>query len=532
MNLEKRYLLSKVRNEMNNVESRVNWDELLVLLNKHKLLPFLYSEIADEIPKEYKKLYEYQLKKSIESQKKLWMIYKEIILLAEQNEVKIVLPKGFPVANELYGNIDCRVSADIDLLVRKEDIEKVCEMMAKIGAYHRHNGRYEDFVKNFNSDRFDNFYELKFMKFFMGEQLLIEVKKATDAIPEKYITEFIDSAVISKIEGYNVWRLDNEHMFVHLCANVHKDTEGHEGICSNVFRLRNFIDLQQYIKVKGKETNWEYVKDIAVRCDVLHKVLWALRKLGELIPQIKNNHDYNKALSCCGNPKHENAEINNETLVEWKTDFVTRFFDNALAKEEYMELVLARRWSDDNPFYGSIMRMHCDQWVSLEGIQALSYLFEYRDGMVWIRLKTASEKKVTEILDKDRLYFSFIGKERVTEEDIDAIGNPSKGVVFFVVDGVLMAKVGNKTVWTINEPNLRNDQISGCDEVHYNEAEAIYEIEFDISDVSKGETELAYNIWLDGAVLDDFYKHVWYKYQVDQDYGIVSIKNETTLQGE
>lgn len=532
MNCESQYVLSKLRNELQgeDINKNMDWKLVLNLLNKHKLLPFLYDEIIGDVPVEYSQLYMSKLEENIDKQQKLWKLFIGILEMAEKEKLKIVLPKGFPIAYELYGDINLRVSGDIDLLVKKEDIEKLCEIMSKIGAFHRHNGKIKDIIKKFTSDEFDNFYELKFIKQQPADLLWLEVKKATDAIPEKHIVEFIDSAIKTPIDGYGIWRLDDAHMFVHLCANAHKDTEEHEGICANVFRARNFVDIWRFISQKGKNVNWNDVKEIAERCDVLHKVIWALKSLEELIPKVKNEKGFIEAKQvCCGNE----FELKNDRKmkhIEWKTGFVERLFNNELARKEYGELISKRRWSENNPYYRKPLEVNSDKsWYAVQNgkeDRSLYYNFSFQDGKIYISLKTDDNKDVIEALGGDRLYFSFIANEKNNEDSIDAIGSPSIGIVFFVTKGTLMVKVGNKSIWTVNDRYLSNDQIEGGTKVRVGKDTREYEVEanVDVAGILKNKDQMAYNVWLDGAVLDDYYCHKWYKFSLDQDFGIISVE--------
>lgn len=531
MKYESQYVLLKLRNELPEEELKRNmdWGVVLNLLIKHKLLPFLYEEIIEDVPAEYSQLFKSKLEENIDKQQNLWKLFLNILQLAEREEIKIVLPKGFPIAYELYGNINLRVSGDIDLLVKKEDIEKLCEIMNKIGAFHRHNGRIADIITRFTSDEFDNFYELKFIKQQAADLLWLEVKKATDAIPEKNIVEFIDSAIKASIDGYEIWRLDDAHMFVHLCANAHRDTEEHEGICADVFRARNFVDIWKFISKKGKNVDWSEVKEIAERCDALYKITWALKSLEELIPKVKNEKEFIKAKQMCCENEGELKDDGKIKCIEWKTGFVERLFSNELARKEYEEFISNRRWSEKNPYYRKPLKLNGDKsWYVVRNGKKnrnLYYRFSFQNGRICISLKTGDKQNIIDVLGEDRLYFSFISGEQSNEDSIDAIGNPSVGIVFFVSKGELVIKRGNKSIWTVNDRNLSNDQIEGAEKVREGKEIFEYEVkeEVDVAGILKNKNKMAYNVWLDGPVLVDYYCHKWYKFSLDQDFGIMSV---------
>lgn len=518
-------MLSLVRKEKDLNSKNVNWEEVLRVINKHKVLPIIYEDLMQIVPQEYKILYKSALNSAVARQRKLWNLYVDISLEAQKEGIKLVLPKGFPVAYELYGSIDARPSADIDLLVQKKDVMKLCNIMTKLGCFHRHNGEMKVVVNQFNSGEYDNFYELKYIKFDHGDFLWVEIKKATDAIPEKHIIDFIDTARKVNIEGQYVWGLDDVYMFIHLCANAHKDTEGHEGICTDVFRLRNFVDLYLFLMKKGDKMDWGEVKQLSNKYEAAHKVRWALLCLGEIFPTVKENPIYSNALKFFNMKDESYIYWGNEKgeTVSWTESFIDRFFNNQLAKENYYELAIQRRWSSLNPYYAYPTIVNQERkWQRLR--EGLSCSFTYQNNRLILALR--SDQLIKNVLNKDRLYFSFIGKSTTDRVTIDSIGNPSRGIVFFISSGILKAKVGESCIWTVNYGSYRNDQIENAFEILGNQESGayIYTTEIDISDLLVDRNMIAYDIWIDGPVLDDYYRHKWYRYNLDQDIGILKIE--------
>lgn len=523
MNLENAYILDKLRGDAHAVSLCIDWKELLLTLNRHKLLPFLYEKIKKDIPECYSALYEEHFALAVTRQDKLWDFFVEFSKLAEEENLKIILPKGFPLAYELYGNINLRVSGDIDMLVHKQDIGKLCELLCKSGAFHRHNGNIEEVVKRFLTNEFDNFYELKFVKSYKGELLWLEVKKATDAIPEMYIEEFIDTAEITTINGYDVWRLEYAHMFVHLCANAHKDTNEHEGICTDVFRMRNFIDIYQFLIKKGDQLDWRQVEDIGTRCKIKHKIIWALKALMELLPEVSDNSSFKTG---CEKMGIEFVTYESNRTYRNNTNFSELFFDNELARLEYQDMIYDKRWNDNNPNLRDPVVLNENVWFSLPTKDEMLYSLFYSKGKIGIKLRASGKKNLIDLLGTDRLYFSFIGKERVNTVDVDTIGKPSEGVLLFTDNGNLVMKRGEHSIWSVNYGSLRNDQISETKIVKENTECNEYEVEVDVANLIINSNLLAYNIWIDGPVLKDYYRHKWYQYSLDEDFGVLMFNKE------
>ena len=81
MKYESQYVLLKLRNELPEEELKRNmdWGVVLNLLIKHKLLPFLYEEIIEDVPAEYSQLFKSKLEENIDKQQNLWKLFLNII---------------------------------------------------------------------------------------------------------------------------------------------------------------------------------------------------------------------------------------------------------------------------------------------------------------------------------------------------------------------------------------------------------------------------------------------------------------------
>ena len=58
---------------------------------------------------------------------------KKIVNFSEQTGIKVIFMKGMFFANEIYSDINLRVSMDIDLYVKECDLYKVCEFLTANG---------------------------------------------------------------------------------------------------------------------------------------------------------------------------------------------------------------------------------------------------------------------------------------------------------------------------------------------------------------------------------------------------------------
>ena len=113
-----------------------NWDQLIMLSERHRLLPMLYRNIKEisssvpvEIPQILKDKFQYQ------TQHVMKLASEGIRLSCKLNQegVSNILLKGPFLSEQLYGDATLRPSRDIDILVLPENIERVDEIILSEG---------------------------------------------------------------------------------------------------------------------------------------------------------------------------------------------------------------------------------------------------------------------------------------------------------------------------------------------------------------------------------------------------------------
>ena len=277
------FVIRLIRNQLEQgITYEVDWIGIFELLLKHKILVYYYPFIKPHLPPIYISMFERKIQELIDYQKALWDAFVLINDEANNEKIKICLPKGFALSVELYNNVFDRPCGDIDLLVDRNETEALCHILRRQGYFHRRDTKVESVIKSFHTDVYYNFYEIKFIKYIRGHLIWTEVKEGSDAVDKTVISEFLDSSIICSYKNISFYRLDDEHMFVHLCSNAYKDTMEYEGILSDVFRLRNFLDIKLFLEKKQETLNWDEVWQIGGRINRNYTIEWALKCIEEL----------------------------------------------------------------------------------------------------------------------------------------------------------------------------------------------------------------------------------------------------------
>src|SRR6266404_1792592 len=141
MNGEPRFLLSALRHFLRGDqrdappwESGLNWETLLDLADAHAVTPMLYSalegkmaggglaEFTDRLRARYENSVRCSLAQSAELSR--------LSGLFEERRIPFVALKGPMLSQYLYGALGARMSGDIDVLVKRQDVPRVRKTLA------------------------------------------------------------------------------------------------------------------------------------------------------------------------------------------------------------------------------------------------------------------------------------------------------------------------------------------------------------------------------------------------------------------
>jgi Uncharacterised nucleotidyltransferase len=142
-NSENELILCIARREVDAVELRslvrqdINWDYLFATAQAHGLLPLLHKHLmstaADLVPGHF--LSRLKRESVANSQNMLHLIGKQLRVykLFKENNIPVALFKGPLLAQMAYGELSLRQAGDIDLLIARQDFDRVRSLLESLG---------------------------------------------------------------------------------------------------------------------------------------------------------------------------------------------------------------------------------------------------------------------------------------------------------------------------------------------------------------------------------------------------------------
>jgi hypothetical protein len=337
LSITKKYLNGDNNIETSNNLLKVDWIELKKKSLRHKLFPIVYNTIIPFVPKTYQSIYNKQYSSMVLMNNIYIRELKTINMLAIKNNIKIVLLKGLSLSKIIYNNLYLRTFSDIDLLLGEDSIKKMYYLLNDIG--YAQDGGYDSKNNKFitlNTTEFrgvEGFHELQCIKIINNKIAIeVELKRASSAIPLNYIGEFLENTQMLDLAGIQILSTNITYTFLHICANFYNDTESLYGALY-VTRLRDVLDIALFIKKYKLYINWDDIYKISLQYEITHKIYFVLNNVidiydAQLIE--KTTIDKFKPVDIPYNYKGNN----DGSYFQWKTDILTRMFNDELRKKE------------------------------------------------------------------------------------------------------------------------------------------------------------------------------------------------------
>ena len=119
--------------QLSNQLTKENWQELYELSKIHSLLPVTYETIKTnesflKTDKAFKQKWQDESTSLVVKQIQLSNAFLNIYQKIKNNNIDCIVTKGI-VLRELYSKKEWRVSGDEDIIIKKEDFNKVCQIL-------------------------------------------------------------------------------------------------------------------------------------------------------------------------------------------------------------------------------------------------------------------------------------------------------------------------------------------------------------------------------------------------------------------
>ncbi|WP_416046137.1 nucleotidyltransferase family protein [Priestia megaterium] len=137
---ELHFLLTLLREENTSEEiiplKELDWNHFLELVKHHRVCPLIYIKLKDTpdaVPSHVIEVLLQEYKKNTFKMLQLSGEMEALDKVFNENNIETLFLKGPPVAYDLFKNISLRMSKDLDILVREEELEKAESILLSLG---------------------------------------------------------------------------------------------------------------------------------------------------------------------------------------------------------------------------------------------------------------------------------------------------------------------------------------------------------------------------------------------------------------
>ena len=220
-----------------NYSNNIDWDKIIEECNAHSIDGLLYPALknsGDNIDnKIINKLKKITLISAIQQSKHI-KDTEEILKLFNKNNISVIVLKGL-VIRYYYPKPDLRTMCDSDIIIHKEDLEKVRTLLLNEGF------REEE----------DAGHHIAFFKFGFNLEVHWTLANETFRKGQECFQEHIwNDARKIQVDGVDTLALSLEDQALHFCAHM----ASHMAISG--FGVRQLADLVLLVEHEGKNINW------------------------------------------------------------------------------------------------------------------------------------------------------------------------------------------------------------------------------------------------------------------------------------
>lgn len=165
---------------------------------------------------------------------------KDRIIHTLSNASISVLPLKGSVLKKMYPSSDMRISADIDILIRKEDQKKVKDIMINLGYS----------VEHFNNGNHDVYHKPPIMNIEIHTSLFAESSPYY-----KYYNNTIWKKVRSNKTGSFIFEMDWNDFYIYMIVHLAKHFYG------SGTGIRSIVDIYIFLKQHKKDLDYQYLLD-------------------------------------------------------------------------------------------------------------------------------------------------------------------------------------------------------------------------------------------------------------------------------
>lgn len=250
-----------------------DWQKLYQILTRTQTALFFYKNLLDtnrknDVPLFFiKKLKKEYVKNCIRNAKKRhdYIILKTAL---ESKGVKIIPLKGIYLNQFVYKDSGVRPMSDIDVLLKKEDIEKVKEIILSIGWDVKVAVYKSRSLEKISKDTHHHLNAITTGITIIEPHLGIHsLLNAYNVNINDYWNRSITVGETTFVSSY----LNKTDFLQHLCLHAFSDLK------NSVLKLRNFVDIIEFVKKNNNEIDWELLLKTSYKYKCLIEVRHVLK---------------------------------------------------------------------------------------------------------------------------------------------------------------------------------------------------------------------------------------------------------------
>lgn len=229
------------------------WSDLFHMAMIHSVLPIIYDAVWQEesyqqLPEDVKMAIRHISKRDIIRQSQYTAYFLELYKIFLKNNLKPLVVKGLILRN-MYEKPDYRVSGDEDVLIKKEDFDKIDQILKECGFLREE-------IEN-PKDQHEISYYNRNNGFHLELHLTLFPKESgAYGHLNRDFKNIFKRAIIEKIESVDIYTLDvSQHMLYLFC-------HGLKHFLHSGFGIRQLCDMVMFAETYGSSINWEEILDI------------------------------------------------------------------------------------------------------------------------------------------------------------------------------------------------------------------------------------------------------------------------------
>lgn len=229
----------------------LDWTYLSGVALQSGIIPFLYDRIkklgmGDSLPPQVKREWKLIYHGAGLRNALLHGELKRVLVSFRDAGIPLIVLKGAALSAEVYGNVALRQMADIDLLVREQDLDRAAGELSALG-YAPVEGYSEQWYRRHHHHLVPYLHRAK--------GVTVEIHRNIVSMESPFnldIRAIWDRARHVDIQGVDALVLSPEDLIIHLCLHMSNANRF-------VGKIQTLIDISEGVKHFGERINWDWM---------------------------------------------------------------------------------------------------------------------------------------------------------------------------------------------------------------------------------------------------------------------------------